>query len=433
MKQRVALLLVAVLITARCADFGAPPPTVTPTGEDRFLIDPRIGYNAPTSRALERRFDVAWRLFIVGQRAAAHQRFEAIRAKEPGYLPAALGEAAIAIHEGRLEEGGAIVDHVQGRVERYTAADVYAAEIALAEHRTDRAYDVYRDVALRTEVPQVVRERLADVAQRLFDELFLAARTAPNGEAARLLREALTINPAASAARILLADKLIAQRNYDDARRVLDPILSTEANRADFQEALAEIDVGHGRYEEAIARYERLVRRERDPRYARRLEEVKQEWVTANMPPQFQAAIQSSAITRADFAVLLYWKVTSVRFAQNLGTPPIAIDIDVPGREELIRAITLGVLQVDPVTQRIVPSTAVPAGNFVRLAARVLLVRAAACARQVPAEPSELTRAQKILDACGVSDPTAGAPTDAPVSGRAAAAVMEQIDRLSSQ
>ena len=43
----------------------------------------------------------------------------------------------------------------------------------------------------------------------------------------------------------------------------------------------------------------------------------------------------------------------SIRFAQNVPTPPIAIDIaDIPGRDEVIRAMALGIYPVDPVTRR---------------------------------------------------------------------------------
>ena len=131
-------------------------------------------------------------------------------------------------------------------------------------------------------------------------------------------------------------------------------------------------------------------------------------------------------MTRADFATLLYWKVGSVRFAQNLGSPPIAVDIgDVLGRDEIIRAIALGILPVDPVTRRVNPGTPVTAGSLTRYAARVLTVRGAACARGT-SEPS------RILNACSVSDPSITLPPEATISGRAAESVIDEIDRVLS-
>src|SRR5260370_27923503 len=102
------------------------------------------------------------------------------------------------------------------------------------------------------------------------------------------------------------------------------------------------------------------------------------------MQQQYRRALESDSITRYDFADLLYWKVSSVRFAQNLGTPPIAIDIaEEPGREELIRAITIGVLNVDPVTRRVGPNAPVNVGGLTHLGARLLAAHGPTCSHRV--------------------------------------------------
>jgi hypothetical protein len=203
----------------------------------------------------------------------------------------------------------------------------------------------------------------------------------------------------------------------------LDPVLAAgDADRPEVQEALAEIDISHGRFESAIARYERLAKRDR--RFAARLDEIKQQYAEANMPPQFRRAIESESITRGDLAVLMYWKVASVRFASNISAPPIATDIgETPGRDEIVRAMALGIYQVDSVTRRVGPYSAVNSGALTRIAARLLALRGAACARAAGSDP------QKVLAACAIVDPVLGAGSDAPVTGRVAAGVMEQVDR----
>ena len=214
----------------------------------------------------------------------------------------------------------------------------------------------------------------------------------------------MTINPTASAARVLLVQKLVGQHKYDEARTELEPLLSTaEVDRNEIQEALAEIDISKGRYEAAIAR----------------------QYAEANMPPQFRRAIESESITRGDLAVLMYWKVASVRFASNIAAPPIAIDIgETPGRDEIVRAIALGIYQVDPVTRQVNPYAPVSPLSLARAAARALAVRGASCARTAGSDP------ESILAACRVSDPL---PTgaDVPVSGRMASAMLEQVDASS--
>src|SRR5205807_8993942 len=111
--------------------------------------------------------------------------------------------------------------------------------------------------------------RIAELRQHAFNDLVAAAASAQPVESIDMLRQALAMNPAARDVRMLLVQKLLTQRNWDDARAALDPLINTEPDAADVQESLAEIDVGHNQFEQAIVRYERLARREHDPRYAR--------------------------------------------------------------------------------------------------------------------------------------------------------------------
>jgi tetratricopeptide (TPR) repeat protein len=418
LKRTFILLAIAV---AACAP-TTPAPTVAPRAEDQYLIDPRAGFAQPANASIDKRFGDAWRAVVSGNLADARRRLADIRSKDPGYTPAVLAEAAVELREGKVEAARAIVGRVQPP---YLASQIFDAEIAVAEGRTRQAYELYRVLAARPDAPPAVAQRLADLQTRVFDDLYRAALTAPDEEAIARLREALQVNPAAGAARILLAQKLAAQRRFEDARREIEPVLGTaDVDRAEVQQVLAEVDVSRGRYEEAIARYERLVRRGSDPGMARRLDQIKTQFAEANMPLQFKRAIEDTTITRANLAVLMYWQVASVRFAQNLPTPPIAIDVsETPGREELIRAIALGVYLVDPVTRRVNAASPVNAGALTRITARLLAIRGAACARGVPqSDPA------RILAACGITDPSlAGA--DQPVSGRTASMVMEQVDR----
>ncbi len=419
------------LILGGCAttDTATPPPALQ--GETRFLIDPRTGYTLPTDESIERRFETAWRLFQTGDLAQARRRLASLRSRAPEYAPAELAEAAVNLAEGRVESARGVVERLALRNPDWTAARVYEGEVAMAAGDTRRAWDIYRLLEGRPGLPVTVSERVNLLRQLLYNELYTAAVAAPDEEAIRLLREALEVNPSAADGRLLLAEKLIKQRNLEEARRAIEPLVnSADVDRPEVQEALAEIDVGRGRYQEAIIRYERLARRTNEPRYTARLEEIKSTWSAANMPPQFTTALESPAITRGDFAVLLYWTVSSVRFAQNVGAPMIALDItdDVPGREEIIRAIALAVYDVDPVTRRVGPSRLVTVSSLARLTARVLTLRGANCTQGTAADPPE-SRVSRILAACGIVDPSVGLSPDQPVSGRTVAAVLERVER----
>lgn len=421
-KRTILLVLATAILAASCTPASKPAPVLAPENRDPYLVDPRAGYHPATPNPqLESRFDTAWRLALSGREAEATTRLAELLRTSPDYLPAQLALAAIDIRAERYADAQTAITEVLAADRNNLAARVYEAEIATREHRTRRAYELYHDVVTLPDAPAFATERLRELESTLFTELYTSAQTAPADEAIRLLREALTLNAGATEARLLLGQKLVAQKQWDEARRALDPLLNgADVDRAEVQEMLAEIDTGRGRYQEAIVRYDRLSRRTKDPRYATRLEEIKEEWSAQNMPPHFRQALESEALTRAELAVLLYWKVPSIRFARNLGTPPIAIDVaDVAGREEVIRAIAIGLYDVDPITRRVGPNRQVSAERLSRFLARVLQLRGAACARGIPGD--------RILASCNVPDPLTGNDPNALVSGRTAARLLEPV------
>lgn len=419
-RSKSILVIAAVLLAASCAT--APPPATTPAGEDRYLPDPRTGYTGIATPAVAKQFDAAWRFALSGNELEAGRRLTGVLRADPDYLPATLTRAFLDLRAGRLAEATKIVDAVLVKNADYTAALTYQAEIAVRENRTRTAWDLYRAIAARNDAPATAAERVAMLQNTLYTDSFTAAKAASGEESVRLLRESLTFQPSAFEPRILLAQHLLAQRRFDDARKELDPLLDTSADRTEVQELLAEIDVGRSRYEEAILRLDRLARKTKDERYARRLEEIKQEWSAANMPSYHREALESPSVTRAQFSVLLYWTVPSIRFARNLGTPGIATDLTgLEGREEMIRALAIGLFDIDPITRTVNPGRTITAERLARLLARVLTVRGATCAKGQPGD--------RVLSACGVSDPLAAHPPDDTLTGRETLALLQQVAR----
>lgn len=414
------LLPAVMLVLAACATTTPPPPAVAPQGDDRYLIDPRTGSTETLAPAAASQLEAAWRYALAGNELDTQRKLAELRRKSPGSLQATLLEAFLDIRATRFEAARSAVAAVQQRDPENLPARVYLAEITLREGETRIAYDQYRAIAILPGAPPTAALRIAELEARLFNDLIAAAQGAPESESIRLLREALVFNPGAIEPRIQLAQKLVTQKQYDEGRRELEPLLNTAADRPEVQEILAEIDVGRGRYQEAIVRLDRLARRTNDPRYQQRLDAIKSEWSAANMPEHYRDALDSSAVTRADLAILLYWTVPSVRFAQNLGTPQIAVDIeDMAGREEIVRAIALGLFDVDPVTRRVNPHRTVSAGRLSQHLERVLLLRGASCARGVTQD--------KVLSTCRVTDLTSAFSPETTVPGRNVQRSLEQV------
>src|ERR1051326_4967581 len=128
----------------RCGTTAPPsggPPAIPETvrGEDRYLIDPRIGFDQPAPAKTETRFASAWRAFEAGDNAGARMLFDQIRKAHPDCLPATLGIAAIDIRDGRFDRATMAVERAQTKMSSYTAAEVYAAEIAARQNQLKRS------------------------------------------------------------------------------------------------------------------------------------------------------------------------------------------------------------------------------------------------------------------------------------------------------
>src|SRR4051812_37226134 len=192
------LLIAATIVLAACGgSSNVPPPAPQPSsGEERFLVDPRIGAPAPPPN-VDAKFDVAWRFVLADERAEALKRLAPIIQKTPNYLPAQLAPAVFHIRDRQFDRARDLVDSILGKNPQYTAAEIYRAEIAIAEGDTRRAYDLYRTIAGEPNAPALARERVASLQRTLFDRLVSSAQGANDREAIRLLREALELDPSA--------------------------------------------------------------------------------------------------------------------------------------------------------------------------------------------------------------------------------------------
>ena len=427
-----SLLLMAIILTLPgCATTTSAPEATPSIAMDDFAVDPRAGFSGTGTRAAIRGYEAAMRELAAGRSEQAERRLETVAQQDAGYLPASVALAAIALGEDDLDRAESRIESVLDEQPDYMAARIVWAEIAGARDDVEQAFTTYRELSSMEEFPASLNDRLRHFQQSWFERLFdQASRETSPERSIEVLRQALSVMPEARAARQMLVDKLIAAQKFDDARRQVEPLIDrTRPNAPEVEAALAEIDFGKGRYQEAIERLEPLARA--DPaRYGERLELVKQRWSESNMPPRYHRAVASPALTRAELAVLLYWKLPFVRFAQNLSSPPIAIDIsEVEGREEFVRALAMRFFDVDPITRAASPYRTVSTDGFLRLTGRLLTLRGVPeCAASVPNE-GDAASAQRMLRACGISLSALREPS---VSGATASSILEAIARVSS-
>lgn len=430
MTRHFPLFAGAILLAAACATTSPSPPEVTSDQLNRYLIDPRPAVAGTTPRATTRSFEKAWLAYQQGRLAEAERNYAEILERDRNYVPAILGQAAISLTRGDFDPAQHLMDRAAELEPESVVVKMYRAELARARGDLRAAWAAYQEIATVPGAPAAARQRLEETRVVLFEQLFVHANSVADPDASiAILREALQVNDSDTARRVLVR-KLLQTRQFEEARSEMQPLLASgKAEDPEVQELWAEIDAGMGLYQEAIARYERLVRGSGTSQHRERLDQIKREWVQANMPPQQRLALDSSALTRADLAVLIYWSIPDVRFAHNLPEPPIAIDIeDVSAREELVRAMSFRFFMPDPLTHRVEPYRLVTASNLVRILARVAMLRGIpACASPALQEVNEMLRAERILAACGVPVSQIATDPDGLISGRDAERALAQI------
>jgi tetratricopeptide (TPR) repeat protein len=433
MKQGFAPALLALAVLAACSTVPQPTPPGTGAATRVFELDPRLGWTPPagavaTSDATA--FERAVADLAAGRRARGQQRLAEIERQSPAFAPSRLARGALALEEGDLARATPLIEAAAKSQPRWTAAEFYLARVETERGDLEAAAGRLRAIA-SPGAPPVIAARLAEVETRLFERFYQAAAGAPPATAIESLRKALSVRPDSSAARLLLVQNLLATRNFTQARMEIDPLLRAPgADAPEVQQALAEIEAGRGQYEEAIERYERIVRAAPRPEYSARLEAIKQEYASANMPPRFRSAAASPELTRAELATLVYWTVSGVRFGRPPAEPAIAVDIaGAEAREEIVRAIAFGLFPVDPLTRRVYPDRTMTAANAARVLVRVLSITAnPPCLAD--ADTSQLAGTASALAACGIDTSGLRGDPNAPVSGTWALGALRSLDRM---
>ena len=411
----------ALLLVAGCAS-TAPP---VPPAKLGFLIDPRIGFTGAVEPSVDKRFGAAWAKLTRGFVPDADRAFAAIEAKNPGYLPATVGRAVAALIFRDADRATALLDRALGVQPEYHAARAYRAEVALARGDVETAFVAYQNLAHAADATAAVRSRYEVVAGERFRQLLTLATGSPSNDAAIvLLQQAVELAPQSDSAREQLARRLIGARRFAEARTQVTMLIDNGlVDVPSVQAMLADIESGEGNHQAAIIRLERLVKRYPGQGYDDRLAAVKVAYKRANLPPRYNHAAASATLTRADLAILAYWEISAFRFAP-IADPPIAVDIaTAPGRDEIVQALGLRLLTVDPITRAFDPSRVVSSAAMLRAASQLLRIGGAP-----PCAGNGSTSVAQALQNCGVPVAPLVAAPDAPLSGATALAILVAVE-----
>ncbi len=392
---RATFLLLAVL--AACAT--APPPPAGPPARRRppadsivareraYLLPPLDGYAGSVTPDLRAHLDRAWSALVEeGDVAAARDAARELGARSEN---SEAGRAAgaenalppVAVLAGEVDFAAGDLAAVVRRLvavgdaaPTYTASQLVLGRAAELAGDVPLAYAAYRAVAARSPLAfqrtGELHPRALEIVGNRLREALKAGRIAEATRHLDLLRAWAPdeIGTLEAARRVALsrgdlpaelqAVKRLSERQPGDVALL--------QRRADLELAVG--DPGAGlKIVEGLAE-----RHPGDPALAEKLAAAKFRWRLSLLPQKVRDVAARPELTRADLATLLYWLIPQVRYARPSGGR-IATDVlDHPQRDEIVRVVNLGLIDLDETLHRFSPSAPARRGTALRALGRVL-------------------------------------------------------------
>lgn len=344
----------------------APPPdfATLPRDDRPFLLEPLSGYPLVVDPTVADELRSAWTELARGaDPGAVRSVAERLLAGDPGLHAARHLAAAAAFVAGDLRGAAESLRPVLAELPDYLAAGLLFARAAertddplgafetyLGLARADAA-DPHRALAARRAAELASRAREV-TENRLNDALARGRVDLAEAELARLSRWA------PGDATTLRASADVAAARGDTAAELV--AVAQLAALSPGDEAIAErwgdLELAVGDPARGLAVFERLAgQHPDDTRLAGKREAAKFSWRLEQLPERVKRAGRAAALTRGDYAVLLYWLVPGVRYGRPTSAR-IATDIlDDPRRDEIVRVVNLGLMDIDEDLHRFAP------------------------------------------------------------------------------
>ncbi len=370
-----AVLVIALPVLASgCASGGGRVAAGVPAADAPFLLPPQEGWQGsltPTQAGwlsdlhgdLLAGVDPAT---VLGETAGSIARY-------PDFVPARVLDAQARFLDGQYTGVLELLGPVRQENPGYVAAEVIAGRAAERAGRTAEAFDAYWSTRL-VAAPAAARVEvlldgvLDDLARRLDEEL----SNGLVGDAARTVERMELYAPEDE--RTLAAAQSLAEASGDPMAMLARLRGLTDRPDADPElvRRRVELELEVGDPAAAVRLAEELAAADpTDPGLAELLQRSRFTWRLNVLPPQARRVARAGQVTRADYAVLLYWLFPSVRYGRG-GEARIATDIiDHDERERIVRVINLGLLDVDAV-HRFDPGAPVTSGDALRALLRLI-------------------------------------------------------------
>jgi tetratricopeptide (TPR) repeat protein len=363
-REIVAPLLAAVPLLLAVACASSSPPRVARRSE-KFPLDPREELAGPFPEGVES----GWIALSGGDPATAEREFLRSRGGHPS-LAAEVGLIESRVLLGRTEEALTGCREALSGSPVTTPLLVACGEARARAGQIFEAHELYARAAAQPGSPLHIRERAEELKKQAVESLVHSASSGARNQnypdARGRIARAIELNPGEANLHALAGDIELAAGQREKAFERYREAYRLDPKNVAVQEKLADLAV-----EEdpalAVTVLDSLARRE--PRYRESAAQARLAFRVSNWPAPEREAAQSERLTRAGAASLVWWMFPEIREAK-VGSSVIASDaVSRRDSRAILRAVSLGLLDVDRETHRARPD----AGLTRRTGARMLL------------------------------------------------------------
>lgn len=369
LRRRIGVTIfgVCVLLSAACASSrpgGAPAGRIGRS--EKFPLDPREELAGPFPDGVE----TGWAALLAGDAATAEKEFSRARAGRPNRA-AEIGLIESRVVRGRTAEAlSGCTDALAGGPPTVPLL-VACGEARAGTGQVFEAHELYARAAARSHGRSAIRKRADELKSEAVDELRKSASSGAKDQnfpdARGRIDRAIEMDPGEAGLHALAGEIELSAGNRDRAFERFREAYRLDPKNVAVQEKLAELAIEKDPAL-AVSVLDSLARHE--PRYRERAAEARLAFRVSNWPAPERDAAGSERLTRAGAATLVWWMFPEIREAK-VTTSVIASDaVSRRDTRSILRAVSLGLLDVDRETHR-----ARPDGGLTRRAGARMLLR----------------------------------------------------------
>jgi hypothetical protein len=344
--------------------------------EHAYLLTPFDGFAGSADAARRARIERAHdELMSTGSSESAGRTAADVLAESPGFPPALVLAAQVDFVKGDDQTVVERLLPVGDGQANYTASQLLLGRAAERLGDVALAYAAFRAIATRSGLAfsrtgELHPKALTAVGQRLHEaldqkktdeaahQLSLLQTWAPNEEVTLEGERAVAVTQGDKKAELVAVRGLLARHPGDV------PLLE---RRADLELDTGDPGAGLKIIEDLYDRHPH------DGELASRLAAAKFRWRLSLLPADVREVVRRPELTKAELAILIYWLAPEVRYGRP-AAGRIATDVlDHPHREEIVRVVNLGLMDVDPTLHRFGPGQTMRRGPALRTLNRLLV------------------------------------------------------------